>query len=873
MGAEGPRATARGESARVVGARAEGSEFGLESQRRARRARVRARAACVAFAGLALAAGVHGCGGGGGGGGSGGSGPSFDLIPGSEVGALEVVLPQAQSFVLHGTLPLAPGIYPLPGNQSPLGVLDYDGTPLPAQLEIVSRYPSAQDGADVVEVLARVRRDPAKNPGQRAEYRIAALSNPFTQPSAPSGMSALTSGPLDLPNSVEQLVSNPSGILISARDCFDNVYFAQPLANGGSKTVLRHGYTKSTVRSYDVMRPLAPVGGAQGTLDHLFGVHAYVSTYAGEPVIGLDLRITNGHDGRSSASSLDDPLGKAYFDGLYVTVPNGWALVHDVNDPAIGTPFVLNNETVFPIVAPLANNKLHVMPSQGQFHRRMALVPIGQEQRAIDLLDRKGLGFARRGSSSPTSPAWLSWWNSASARYLPQRTLLPSLAHVGNAAIRNTLSNEYATLLGHMQNGTGTGGYPVASGALGWAHPYGVSYGGMTGGSEIHIAEGVETLESASVEGYLNYELLHRMHSERHPNVLYALDGEPTSVEDWVIDFVGGDYVPMFFYMALLPGNDPFGFNQAEQFQIQAVAAQGRQPGYEATLLGFAPHDEQHLIRYTRSAKALVWMGNDDLAKDDLRMQAELFRLSWHPYFNTENQHMQSTGMAFARKTANDYPHKGMDLGRGEGWGIDAACAAYSTSSPSWRAQVRPWFDLVPDLFRDGQTCAGFLQGTVSGQMLSGQYRARQSIEAAILDNALRGVLESVYRDENAQQVSILKLVLTEAAYGMISPLGWDEVQHAPWSVSAIGPTDINAAVYCGSLPVGAHSAWVDNYQCWPTLGFAHELTGAQAFLQRASEMAGGGDLLDKLQQGGLSNLPNRASLLALMQQKAGVLP
>jgi hypothetical protein len=872
MGAAGPRASARGEFASVGTAHAKDSGSGLEVRPRAARANVHARAACIAFVGLALAASVHGCGGGGGGGGGGGSGPSFDLIPGSEIGALEVVLPQAQSFVLHGTLPLAPGIFPLQSNQTPLGVLDYDGTPLPAQLEIVSRYPSAQDGADVVEVLARVRRDPAKSPGQRAQYRIAALSNPFTVPSAPSGMAALTSGPLDLPSSVEQLVSNPSGILISARDCFAHVYFAQPLAGGGSKTVLRHGFAKSTVRSYDVMQPIAPVGGAQGTLDHLFGVHAYVSTYAGEPVVGLDLRITNGHDGHS-ASALDNPLGKVYFDGLYVTVPNGWALVHDVDDPAIGTPFVLNNETVFPIVAPLANDKLHVMPSQGQFHRRMALVPVGQEQRAIDLLDRKGLGFARRGSSAPDAPAWLSWWNSASARYLPQRTLLPSLEHVGIGNIRNTLANEYGVLLGHMQNGTSSGNYPIASGVLGWAHPYGVSYGGMTGGAEIHIAEGVETLESASVEGYLNYELTHRMHSERHPNVLYALDGEPTSVEDWVIDFVGGDYVPMFFYMALLPGNDPFGFDEVEQFQVQAVAGQGRQPAYEGALLGFAPHDEQHLIRYTRSAKALVWMGNDDIAKDDLRMQAELFRLSWHPYFNTENQHLQSTGMAFARKTANDYPHKGLDLGRGEGWGIDVTCAAYSTSSNAWRAQVRPWFDLVPELFRDGQTCAGFLQATFSGQMLGGQYRARQSIEAAILDNALRGVLESVYQGEHAQKVAILKLVLTEAAYGMISPLAWDEVQHAPWSVSATGPFDINLPVYCSSLPADAHSAWVDNYQCWPTLGFAHELTGASAFLSRATEMAGGGVLLDKLQQGGLSNMPNRASLLALMQQKAGLLP
>ena len=47
-------------------------------------------------------------------------------------------------------------------------------------------------------------------------------------------------------------------------------------------------------------------------------------------------------------------------------------------------------------------------------------------------------------------------------------------------------------LLGHLQDGTGVGDYPLASGVLGWGHPYGVSYGGMTGGEDITMTIGAD---------------------------------------------------------------------------------------------------------------------------------------------------------------------------------------------------------------------------------------------------------------------------------------------------------------------------------------------------------------------------------------------
>ena len=40
-------------------------------------------------------------------------------------------------------------------------------------------------------------------------------------------------------------------------------------------------------------------------------------------------------------------------------------------------------------------------------------------------------------------------------------------------------------MLSCIENGTGTGAYPITAPVLGWGHPYGVSYGGMTSGLEI----------------------------------------------------------------------------------------------------------------------------------------------------------------------------------------------------------------------------------------------------------------------------------------------------------------------------------------------------------------------------------------------------
>jgi len=840
-------------------------------------------AACAALAILTA------CGGGGGGGGAdsgdggsgGGSAPNdepdepLNLVPVQVVANLEVVLPESSTFVLHGSVPLPDDAYLPEQGQVPFAILDWDGTALDTQIETVSRYPSSADGADVIEVLARVNRNPGLAPGDRAQYALAVLASPHAAPALPSGIDALVDGPDALPPAVVGLVTNENGLLIGARDCFDHLYLSRPFADGSQFALKRHGPARTTVRAWNPLLPVAPDPGAQGTLSCLLGLHAYVTATASTDVLLLDLRFSNAGDGHDQGDAVDDPQGKVYFLSIELALPNGWNIVEDVEDPAFGIPYVFNDQTIFPLVAEQGDGKLHVMPSQGQFHRRLALCPIGSETRARSLLDEEGLAFARRGLDPIGGQEYWSWWNEDSARYFPQRFRLPGLAHVGLTNLRNQLANETAGLETLLVNGTGLGDWPVQFGQLGWAHPYGVQYGGMAGGNEIHLTQGTDVLEAASPEGYRGLELVHRMHSDRQPNALYHADGRPSRLEDWTaVDGNGNTYVDCYFYMKLTGSQDPFGLYSPPTFQVTAVANAGLQPSYENDLLAFESHDLQHLVRYTRCAKALAWIGNDALAKDDLEMQAELVRLSYHPYYNSAYQHVQDTGMRSDLRYVQQHPYKGVDFGRGEGWALDTANAVYSLATPADRTRLKSWFDSVTTVVTTGQVpCSGLLMAAVYTKFLDGKYRTSQIIEQAIIDNAVRGMLESVYSGEDPVRTGMLRDFLATSAQGVVRPAAWSTQFNAPWRQIATGPLNVSSGVYCASVPSDGHSADADSYQIWPTFAWGYEIEPVALLLTRAAEMAGGGNLIGGMEGAGLSNLHNRAPLLALAQELAYGLP
>jgi hypothetical protein len=805
-----------------------------------------------------------------------GGAPAAPPLDGQTVAVLEttVRLP-VTDLVLRGTFPVPPFTYPRGDGKNPFVMLDWDGTPLVTQTELVSRYAHSAEGADVVEVLARVHVAPGTPDGVQARYSVVyAPHAPPTGPGAP-GLEDLRA-PAGLTPTVLALLDDPSGIEIRTRDCFGNTYACRPLDGSGSYKLMRHGRVSSELRVFQMMRPEPPVPGASGTLPHSLGVHAYLSTLTGHDILGLTLRFTNAGSGRDQGTDLDDPLDKHYFESLEVVVPAGLELVQDFSDPFYGSVATEGARWVWPVVEPIPG-KLHVLRWQGQFHRRLWLGTSAEIDEVVAYSDSIGQAFCVRGTDSVTGRALWSWWNKGTARYFPQRFLLPSLEHMNLVALRNTLAGQRFHLENRLANGTSDGDYPIQSNVLGWGHPYGVSYGGMTSGAEIFLYDGVGTAASAATHGYPQFAATHRMHTDRHPTALYDLDGEPSSFERWRVENGDRDYIPFTCYLnPLLTGNypDPFGFRTAPRFQIDFVAGNGLAPSYESQHLAFEPHDLQHFIRYTRSAKVLAWLGNDSLAKDDLRMQAELVHLSYHDLRNHPNGSFFQGGLLAHRAFVNANPGKGFGFGRGEAWGLDCMLAAYSLADPTWRANKLPWFRTVSEVLMTGQgVCTGFIQAIVSNKAVNGLYRARQQIEQSITESALQGLRETVFRRADPAYEAMTRDLLLNSLYAFIGEMAWFPGQAAPFRYTGIGPLDIAQPIWCrrGQMPGNAITPGdLEAFQDWCSFAWGYEITGDPIFLERATTQIGVPNLFNRLLNDGAQNLENRAALLALLQHENG---
>ena len=781
------------------------------------------------------------------------SASAFAPFTGQVVGKLELPAPSVTSFVLRGTLPVPPGTFPRPDGLEPFGVIDANGQTVPAQCEIVSRHAVDARGADVVEILARVQRPAGASPGTRITYSIV---------DAPHAPSTLAPTP-----AVAALLSTPGAVSLRAKDVFHHEYRADLLRGQDGVQTARSGLAAVQTRFYEAMRPLSTQGGPpNGPLPRLLNVHSYVTRWAGEDMVSLDLRVNNASSGLDTQTAIDNPQDKVYFDTLELWIPAGWTPVIDWRDPTYGQLRVQGGYKVLPILAPIPTGELHVVPPQAQFERRIVLAKNGLEARAHSLLDEEWLGFCRRGTNAQGAQLW-SWWNPATANYFPQRHRLPALDHVAKSVMLSKLGASFAKTVDSLTLGVANNG-AVTSPALGWAHPWGVKYGGMTSGTEIFMYDGITTAETASTEGYRLSQMSLRMYLERNPTALYNKDGNPTQYTQWITAGPSFDYIYMQFYLRLLPGGpDPFGFNQAPKYQADYVRLHGLQPPYEAGLIAFKPIDLQHQIRLTRSMKVLAWLGNDALAKDDLRMHAEIARLSYHEYPVSPAGAVIGTGMLADIQTAQANPGIGLNIGRGEGWTFDSVAAAFSINSLAWRAQARNWFDQIVPMLEQGQSaCSGILQRTHSNKMVGGLYYARQSIEQAILENGMMSMLGSVYRGTGSHEELVLKNVIRASCYSMVQYPAWSDAKKGPWSQLAVAPLDNQQPPFCGVLPPSGTSAGVDKYQAWSSFAYGYELTGDPIFLQKALIMGGGFNLLNTMKNGGLSNLENRAALIALAQ-------
>jgi hypothetical protein len=523
----------------------------------------------------------------------------------------------------------------------------------------------------------------------------------------------------------------------------------------------------------------------------------------------------------------------------------------------------------YDMVSPLANGKLHVMLRQGQFWRRVMIARDAEAAaRARVHLERRNMGFCQPGQSQSGAELW-SWWNRDTARYLPQAHRLPLLDEAITAENRRA---EHAlalhTRLEQVRLGTPSS-YPVPADNHGWAHPYGVGHGAMTGGDEITPFSGVDIAWAASQAGYRLTELKARMNVDRQPVALYLADGEPYAYH--VVVNTSGQYSPWLsqaFYLRPT-GEQTLGFDSAPAHQAAAAQAAGRFAPYRDSLRNYQPHDLEHYIRFANNLVVLAWLGNDSLAKEQLEQSAELFRLSHNEAYIGTYGYKPTEGMLVKLERTAQHPGRGVDYGRDEAWGLYTAAAAYAIGDDDLRDRFRPWFRSVARLIADGQsTCTGNITSKMIGNY-DQHYLTRQSFELAFVINALESMRRTVFEGSDLATQQLLEDVITGATYSTVQAPFWDPSIGGQRRALGVGLSDLSEVDFCINVPQAAYFGltFMETQSAMPPWAYAYAFTHDALFLQRASEfLQGSGNLQYELEATCMQNLCHSAPLLAVVQ-------
>lgn len=776
----------------------------------------------------------------------------------NEVARIALPAPSQAQFDLRATIPVPRGTLVQENGQVPLRVLNPDGSPAPTQVQRVSGYADPNDGADVVELIARVNRDPGAQTGTEIEYSVVRSNH--------------TPGSFQLPSPVEQLLNTPLSVKLLSKDVFGNTYSADLLRDirSGQSRGFRSGELLQQRGGHEIVTPDPGPYPRGEPMPHMMGAKTYVTTVKGRNLVIIDLVIHNGLDGKRLDTNADDVLNKLYFKDLAVEVPAGWSIHTAFGSPFLSDPVTANGRTSRNLVTAYQNGDMHYMPRQAQFVRRLVLTTTNETQYGKDMLDERFLGFSRRGRSLTNGDDLWSWWNPLTARYFPQRQLLPTLENLDLGTIATNLRVELARVDMQMSNGS-EGGYPFLSRALGWAHPWGVAYGGMTGGDEINLSDGIRTVTTASNRGYKLMQAVSKAYLDRMPFALYNIDGQPTSKEDMTVtEGFGAPYVAGTFNMR--PSTNPYdwyGFDQASLEHPTEVRNQNAGPPYEGELDDWLMIDTQHLIRFTRTWKVMAWLGNDALSKEMLEATFERFRVSYQDLPNGAYGYAQGTGMLRDLDHVRLYPNQGVAIGRSEAWGIDAAMAAYALTDAPRRQKIAEWTDQVVDLIEDGQSaCTGNIMAQYVYKPQYVRYNVRLSRETAFLDQALRSISKTMYDNDSPTDRQRVEDMLLRSVSASIEPPFWSESFQAPWVICPSGSSDLDYFPdLCFNVPDGSQSPDVDVTTYWSSLAYAYELSEDPVFLHKAAQMTASGDLIADFlgDQPGI-DIESRSAFMALLE-------
>ncbi|QDV06950.1 hypothetical protein Poly30_24680 [Planctomycetes bacterium Poly30] len=792
--------------------------------------------------------------------------PAVMAQSGRVVAKISVIAPAPASFILEATLPVPPGTIVEGQTTVPLA-LRIDDHEVTTQIEVVSWYPDPEDGADVIELIGRVRRPASVSEGDEIEFEVVE-SQQSVQPFVAS------------PH-VEQLLNTPGAIRLTANDLHGNGYTADLLAKvrreDPSVTNPRFGTYIQESRSHEVMVPDPGAGtGASAPYPHLLGVHVFARSYAHLDFLALDLTLHNGIFGKSN-SPLDDAICDAYFDSLDLHLPAGWTLAWAIESPAYGERRNEPGGTVQSLVRPLRYGQFHNVPQQAQFNRRLIIARGAQAlAQGRSLLRRETRGFCVPSATPPhqiTDPEnelW-SWWNPLTARFLTSNTRLPVLTHMSRESVTAELESDYFQVWDQVRTGR-EGGYPMTFPSLGWAHPWGVQYGGMTGGDEIEMIPAIREAWARQPVGLRFLDQLSKAYIDRQPDAIFQLDGTPPDVEEHVfLEGTPNAYVDGYFYLKPAYSDTYFGFNHVEWSMAETAYMTARIPFYEKDLKDFRPIDFAHHTRYLNPQLGLTWLGNDSLAKLQLELSSALFRFSFHKYKNSFYNSIQGTGLLRRKLDVGENPGKGASFGRPEAWALIASVAHYVTSKDRGeRARMRTWFEDVSRTAYLGQsTCTGNPTAVAIGKAFKGAYHTRQSFEVGFMLNAAQSIKTSVLDGVRPGMASMMQDYVTAGAYSTVSTPFWNLQANAQYRVIAVRPRFLHLPEFCADIPENGYeeSPYFDKTTAMPAWAYAFQATGDGIFLQRAQEALGeSSNPLFELEKYGTHLLYEIAPLLSTLQ-------
>lgn len=515
--------------------------------------------------------------------------------------------------------------------------------------------------------------------------------------------------------------------------------------------------------------------------------------------------------------------GDAYLRDLRVEIPTGYVVTHLLPHPWAGPDGTL--------IRANPDGTFHAMLQKQATEFRFAVHRPG-DTRALAALRLEGFGVCVPGAGlwSPQNPA-TPW-------YFPQALPMPTLT-------ANFDAYPYDMTLAGMQSALANGSALPAgqnAGAAGPYHPFGSSYGGVTGGNVIWQWDGLGALLTGRSDKLAEIMAYHRGITDRHRTAIFDSRGAVQRA----------DALAPGWKVAATPAlmwngkEGPLNWKAANQWRYDAVAAMGKLPSYDSYLRGFESLDFQHLVRRTSASMALVWLCNDSIGRWTLELEAE-----WARMYALETGEGE---LAAAILKSQQYPGKGGNGGREHGWIRFAIAAQYQVSHDP---RLLGWMQADLAHLERAQLPSGGWMALEWGKPADGfpNDAVSQSFENGICGG---GVQACYGATGDARYLPLLRR--------MGDGLWAYHWKGGPITRRAVRPKDITLPAYTASTAPAPMVLDTDDWQTWAQVAAA--MNAGSTEVEKCATAAFGADPLASMLSKPLFQLDNRAGLIGLYQSK-----